>query len=150
MTPQSKSNIAPLKSAVCLAAGRMPASTVSLSSSSGSGCRKPDAGFLAAGLRLGGRFVLLIPDFRLLFDGGSVGTRHVGNQHGSERLAAWIAPGARQNRPEIGLIQAWRDTATAPVERSQLRLSRHVIVFGGLAEPASRLSLIGLHSVFLI
>ena len=103
------------------------------------------------GLRLGGwGFVLLVPDFGLLFDGGGLGAAHVGGQDIREFLAAFVTASASKDSPEVRLIQTCRDAATAPVEGAQLRLRGNIVVLGRLGEPASGFGFVASHRMFFI
>ena len=70
-----------------------------------------------AGFTVG--FVLLVPHFGLLLDGGGLGAGHTAGQKGGEIFAAVLASGACQDGPEIGLVGVFgQAVVTAPIEQA--------------------------------
>ena len=64
--------------------------------------------------------VLLEPSVGLLLDGGGLAVGQAGGQDGREVLALFVAASAGEQSPEVGLIQIFGDTATAPVKDPSL------------------------------
>src|ERR1700731_4013284 len=105
---------------------------------------------LAAWPGLGARFVLLVPDLGLLLDGRGLRAPNAIGQNLGEILAAFLAAGSRQHRPEIGLVHILGNAMTAPVKQAQLVLGRDAAIFGGFSEPTDGFPLILRDCLFFI
>jgi hypothetical protein len=86
----------------------------------------------------------------LLLDYCGLAPGHAGGQDGGEILILFVAAGAGENRPEIGLIHILGHTTSTPIERSQFGLGGEAAAFGGPGEPAKGLFLVAADSVSFV
>ena len=108
-------------------------------------------GSLVGGAWFAVGFVLLIPEFGLLFYGCGLGARHSVGQDFRQILAVGLAAGAGQHRPEVGFVWIfWQAVVAAPIEQSQLVLRGDVAMLGCFGKPSGGFRVVWLDGLLFV
>ena len=106
---------------------------------------------LASGAWFAVGFVLLIPEFGLLFYGGGLRACHSVGQDFCQILAVGLAAGAGQHRPEVGSVCVFRQAMVpTPIEQTQFILGGDVAMLGCFGKPSRGFPVIWLDRLFFI